>query len=75
MDDNDRYFKSNVYDLPSLGQTVRYLHRAAGFPVKETWIKAIKAGNYNTWPNLTLSIVQQHFPELDETQQGHMKCQ
>jgi len=27
---------NNVYDLPSINQTVRYLHAAAGFPTKET---------------------------------------
>jgi hypothetical protein len=66
---------NNVYNLPSVKQSVQYLHAAAGFPVEESWIKAIKAGNYNTWPNLTPSIVQRHFPESDETQQGHMKRQ
>ncbi len=64
---------NNVYGLPSVKQSVQYLHAAAGFPVEESWIKAIKAGNYNTWPNLTPSIVRRHFPESDETQQGHMK--
>jgi hypothetical protein len=49
---------NTVYNLPSIGQSVRYLHAAAGFPVEESWIKAIKAGNYNTWPNLTPSIVR-----------------
>ena len=28
---------SNVYELPSLEQTIRYLHAAAGFPTKTTW--------------------------------------
>jgi hypothetical protein len=40
-----------------------------------TWIKAIKTGNFNTWPTITLTTVQCHFPESDETQQGHMKKQ
>ena len=66
---------NNVYDLPSIGQTVRYLHAAAGFPVEDQWIKAIKAGNYNTWPTITPAIVRRHFPESEETQKGHMKCQ
>ena len=66
---------SKVYDLPSINQTVQYLHAAAGFPTEETWIKAIKAGNFNTWLTLTPSTVQCHFPESNETQQGHMKCQ
>ena len=66
---------NKVYDLPSISQTVRYLHAAAGFPTEETWIKAIKAGNFNTWPTITPSIVRRHFPESDKTQQGHMKRQ
>jgi hypothetical protein len=63
------------YDLPSIRQTVRYLHATAGFPTEETWIKAIKAGNYNTWPTITPQVVRRHFPESNETQQGHMKRQ
>jgi hypothetical protein len=48
---------NKVYDLPSITQTVKYLHTSAGFPVKDTWIKAIKAANYNTWPTITPTIV------------------
>ena len=65
----------NVYSLPSIPHTIRYLHAAAGFPVKETWLDAIKAGNYVTWPGLTTTAVRKHFPDSDETQQGHMKQQ
>ncbi len=66
---------NNVYNLPLISQTVKYLHTAAGFSVEDTWTKAIKAGNFNTWPTITPSTVQQHFPESDETQKGHMKKQ
>ena len=66
---------NKVYDLPSITQAVRYLHAAAGFPTQETWIKAIKKGNYNTWPTITPTVVRRHFPESDETQKGHMKRQ
>jgi hypothetical protein len=31
---------ANVYSLPSMPQTIRYLHAAAGFPTKDSWIKA-----------------------------------
>jgi hypothetical protein len=34
----------NAHDLPSVGALVHYLHAAAGFPVKSTWLAAIKAG-------------------------------
>jgi hypothetical protein len=66
---------NNAYNLPSISQTVRYHHAAAGFPVADTWIKAIKAGNYNTWPTITPSTVQRHLPKSNETQKGHMKRQ
>ena len=66
---------NNVYSLPSTQQSIKYLHAAAGFPVKDTWLAAIKAGNYVTWPGLTVSAVQKHFPDADKTQKGHMKKQ
>ncbi len=47
--------KNNVYSLPSTPQTITYLHVATGFPVKEPWMDAIKAGNFITWPSLTTS--------------------
>ncbi len=53
---------NNAYDLPSISQTVRYHHAAAVFLVADTWIKAIKSGNYNTWATITPSTVQRHFP-------------
>ena len=36
---------------------------------------AIKAGNFVTWPGVTTTAVRKHFPDSDETQQGHMKKQ
>jgi hypothetical protein len=56
-------------------QAIRYLHAAAGYPPEETWTNAINAGYYNTWPGLTATAVRCHFPELEETQKGHMKKQ
>ncbi len=66
---------NNVYNIPSTKGWVCYLYAAVGFPVQETWIDAIKAGNYTTWPGLTVKMVNQHVPELEETQKGHMKKQ
>jgi hypothetical protein len=64
-----------VYNLPSTAQAIKFLHAAAGYPVKETWISAINFGNYVTWLGLTAKAVQRHFPESDEKQKGHMKKQ
>ena len=47
---NDRPYPAeainNVYDLPSIKPAIRYLHGAAGFPTKVTWLKAIRNGSY-----------------------------
>jgi hypothetical protein len=73
--DQTREEANNVYSLPSIPQTIPYLHAATGFPVKETWMDAIKAGNFITWPSLTILAVRKHFPDSDGTQKGHMKKQ
>jgi hypothetical protein len=40
----------NVYELPSIKPTIQFLHGAAGFPTKASWLKAIRKGNYLSWP-------------------------
>eukprot|EP00804_Cyclotella_cryptica_P002887 CCRYP_009399-RA/>CCRYP_009399-RA protein AED:0.22 eAED:0.24 QI:0/0/0/1/1/1/2/0/735 len=65
----------NVNELPSIEQTIRYLHTAAGFPTKTTWMAAIRHRNYNTWPLITIANIHKHFPQSEETQQGHMHSQ
>jgi hypothetical protein len=66
---------NNVYNILSIKEAIHYLHAAAGFPVKETWVKAIRASNFITWPGITVKTVNRHFPESVETQKGHMKKQ
>ena len=66
---------NNVYDLPSTATAIRFLHAAAGFPVKSTWIAAVKNGHYATWPTLTPELVEKYFPESTATLKGHMKKQ
>ena len=48
------------------------MHAVCGFPVKSTWLKAIKAGNYHGWPLLTVKNVKKYYPETVETAKGHM---
>jgi hypothetical protein len=62
-----------IFDLPNTRQSLMYLHAAAGFPVKETFLDAVRAGNYAMWPGLTTTLIAKHFPDLDEMQKGHMK--
>jgi len=62
----------HVFELPSIEKTVLYYHAAAGFPVKETWIKAIIAGNYARWPALSIKAVNKHYHGSNERQSKMM---
>eukprot|EP00956_Cyclotella_meneghiniana_P014655 scaffold22070_cov44-Cyclotella_meneghiniana.AAC.1 len=48
------------------------MHAVCGYPVKTTWLKAIKAGNYVGWPLLTVKNVTKYYPETTETPKGHL---
>jgi hypothetical protein len=37
-----------IFDLPDNRQTLLYYHATAGFPTKETFLSAVRAGNYLT---------------------------
>jgi hypothetical protein len=62
----------NAHDLPSVAALIHYLHAAAGFPVKSTWLAAIKAGNFASWPGLTYTNASKYCPSSDETVKGHL---
>lgn len=48
------------------------MHAVCGYPVKSTWLKAIKAGNFVGWPLLTEKNVAKYNPETFQTPKGHM---
>ena len=62
----------NAYDMPSLEALVKYMHAADRFTVKSTWLRAIKKGNFATWPGMTYSNVEKYCPQSVETLKGHM---
>ena len=64
---------NSAYKLPITEQLIRYLHACAGYPTKETWVKAIPAGNYVSWPGLTVKKINKYYPGTDETPKGHMR--
>ena len=43
----------SAYNLPIVEALVWYFHAPAGFPVRNTWFKASKAGNFVSWPGLS----------------------
>jgi hypothetical protein len=65
----------SVYTLPSKTDVITYLHAALGFPTKETLLAATRAGFLTSWPGMTVTAINKHFPESIETQKGHMKHQ
>ena len=48
------------------------MHAVCGYPVKSTWIKSIKAGNYVGWPMLNERNVARYYPETTETPKCHL---
>ena len=66
----------HILELPSTENAIKYMHAAAGFPIKETWIRAVRAGNYRTWPGLSVKSIQKYCPDdAEETLKVHMKIQ
>jgi hypothetical protein len=59
-------------DLPNTPSLIAYHHATAGYPIKQTWLDAIKRGAYKTWPGLTYKLAARHCPDADETLLGHM---
>jgi hypothetical protein len=54
---------------------VGFYHACLGFPVKQTWLDAIKAGNCNTFEGLTYSNAAKYSPDADKTIMGHLAQQ
>jgi len=63
---------NSVYDLPSTEEAIKWMHAVCGYPVKSTWLKAVKAGNFIGWLLLTERNVNKYYPETTETPKGHM---
>ena len=62
----------SAYNLPSVEALVSFYHVSAGFPVKSTWLRAIKYGNYTSWPGLTAANATEYCPDSIDTKKGHM---
>jgi hypothetical protein len=63
---------NSVFNLSSTKQAIKWMHAVCGYPVKSTWLKAIKVGNYVGWPMLTKCNVQKYYPETIKTAKGHL---
>ena len=52
------------YDIPSVEALARYMHAAPGFPVKSTWLREIKIGNFKRGQ----ALHTQTLPSIDHEQ-------
>ena len=70
---------NDIYELPSklpnIKPSIRYLYGESGFPIKATWIKAIRKGSYLSLPFANIKNANKYFPESKETQKGHIQLQ
>jgi hypothetical protein len=64
-----------IFDLPSTRKTFLWYHASTRFPPKETFIDAVRNGNYSTWPKLTVTLINRYYPDSNETIKGHLKGQ
>ena len=63
---------NSVYNLPTTEEAIRWMHAVCGYPVKSTWIKAIKAGNFTGCPMLNERNVAKYYPETTKTPKGNL---
>jgi hypothetical protein len=68
-------FDPRSLDLPSIGAFIGFYHACLGFPVKQTWLDAIKAGNCDTFDGLTYSDAAKYCLDVDKTIMGHLAQQ
>jgi hypothetical protein len=68
-------FNPHSLNLPSIGALVGFYHACLGFPVKQTWLEAIKAGNCNSFDGLTYSNAARYCRDANETIMGHLAQQ
>lgn len=65
---------NSVCEMKKKKDVVQLLSGAMWNPVPETWIQAIDAGFFATWPGLTSALVRKHLPPSIETTKGHMRA-
>jgi hypothetical protein len=69
----EKLFEANImYKCANKKYLLRYLHAACFILVPSMWIKAIKNGNFATWPGLTEELVQKHLPNEIDTVTCHL---
>jgi hypothetical protein len=72
---NNKNACNHAHETSNLKELINHLHAAAFSPVKSTWIKGIKNGNFSSWPGLTEHAVEKHLSKSKSTVKGHLNQQ
>ena len=66
-------YHRRTYDLPSTKHLIEYLHCCVGSPTKRTFLTAVKAGNFKSFPGLSVENVARYCPaNATATVLGHL---
>jgi hypothetical protein len=66
---------NHAHDNNNQKDLISYLHAACFSPVKSTWIKEIKNGNFSSWPGLNEHSVEKYMSKSTSTAKGHLNQQ
>jgi hypothetical protein len=66
---------NHAHDNNNQKDLINYIHAACFRPVKSTWIKAIKNGNFSSWPGLNEQNVEKYISKSTFTAKGHLNQQ
>ena len=58
--------------LHPISKLIKFLHSAAFSPSISTWTKAVQAGFFATWPELTAKNIAKYLPKSIPTAMGHL---
>jgi hypothetical protein len=51
---------------------INYLHKAVFSPTKSAFLKAVKKGNFTTWPGMREAAINTHLKMKPATAMGHL---
>ena len=63
---------NSVYEQKTLQAVAKFLHAACFSPVSQTFIDAINAGFFTSWPGLNAALISKHLPKSEATTLGHL---
>ena len=56
----------------TVSDLIDFLHGCTFSPVKSTWLSAVKANFFTTWPGLTYDRISRNLHEAEATTKGHL---